>query len=65
MGGLIRDGKTFQIPTAIQTGGAVGMQLMDSALLQLVQDGTIDPRAGYDRAQRKEAFEPFLEEAVS
>jgi len=65
VGGLIGDGKTFQIPTAIQTGGAMGMQLMDSALLQLVQDGTIDPRAGYDRAQRKEAFEPFLEEAVS
>ena len=65
VGGLIRDGKTFQIPTAIQTGGAFGMQLMDSALLKLVQDGTIDPRAGYDRAQRKEAFEPFLEEAVS
>ncbi|HEX4440716.1 MAG TPA: PilT/PilU family type 4a pilus ATPase [Thermoanaerobaculia bacterium] len=65
VGGLIRDGKTFQIPTAIQTGGAAGMQLMDSALLRLVQDGTIDPRAGYDRAQRKEPFEPFLEEAAS
>ena len=33
---------------------------MDGALLQLVQDGTIDPRVAYDRAQRKEAFEPFL-----
>ena len=58
--GLIRDAKTFQIPTAIQTGGAMGMQMMDGALLQLVQDGTIDPRVAYDRAQRKEAFEPFL-----
>jgi hypothetical protein len=41
------------------------MQLMDAAILRLVQEGTIDPRAGYDRAQRKEAFEPFLEEAAS
>ncbi len=58
--GLIRDAKTFQIPTAIQTGAAMGMQMMDGALLGLVQDGTIDPRLAYDRAQRKEAFEPFL-----
>ncbi len=58
--GLIRDAKTFQIPTAIQTGSAGGMILMDGALLQLVQDGTIEPRVAYDRAQRKEAFEPFL-----
>jgi twitching motility protein PilT len=65
VGGLIRDGKTFQIPTAIQTGGGAGMQLMDAALLQLVHDGTIEPRVAYDRAQRKEAFEPFLEEAAS
>jgi len=65
VGGLIRDGKTFQIPTAIQTGGAAGMQLMDGALLQLVHEGTIEPRVAYDRAQRKEAFEPLLEEAAS
>jgi twitching motility protein PilT len=58
--GLIRDAKTFQIPTAIQTGSASGMLLMDAALLQLVQEGTIEPRVAYDRAQRKDAFEPFL-----
>jgi twitching motility protein PilT len=62
VGGLIRDAKTFQIPTAIQTGSASGMQLMDGALLQLVQEGVIEPRVGYDRAQRKDAFEPFLAE---
>ena len=65
--GLIRDAKTFQIPTAIQTGAASGMILMDGALLQLVQDGVVEPRVAYDRALRKEAFEPFLagEEAAS
>ena len=62
VGGLIRDAKTFQIPTAIQTGGGSGMQLMDGALLHLVQEGVIEPRVGYDRAQRKEAFEPLLAE---
>ena len=58
--GLIRDAKTFQLPSAMQTGGSAGMILMDGALLQLVQDGTIEPRVAYDRAQRKETFEPFL-----
>jgi twitching motility protein PilT len=59
--GLIREGKTFQIPTAIQTGGAMGMILMDGALLNLVNEGIIEPRVAYDRAQRKETFEPFLQ----
>jgi twitching motility protein PilT len=60
--GLIRDSKTFQIPTAMQTGAAAGMTLMDGALLHLVQEGSIEPRVAYDRALRKEAFEPFLAE---
>jgi len=58
--GLIRDGKTFQIPTAIQTGAGAGMILMDTALQQLVQRGSIDARVAYDVATRKEAFEPLL-----
>jgi twitching motility protein PilT len=58
--GLIRDAKTFQIPSTMQTSAATGMQLMDGALLSLVQDGTVDPRVAYDRASRKETFEPFL-----
>ncbi len=62
VGGLIRDAKTFQIPTAIQTGAASGMQMMDGALLQLVNEGVIEPRVAWDRAQRKDAFEPFLAE---
>ena len=58
--GLIREGKTFQLPTAMQTGAAVGMMLMDTSLLQLVQRGLIDPKVAYERALRKESFEPLL-----
>ncbi len=51
----IRDGKTHQIPSAIQTGGAVGMQGMNSHLLKLVEDGVVEPAEAYansvDRAQ--------------
>lgn len=32
---LIREGKTYQIPSALQTGGAQGMQTMESALQSL------------------------------
>src|SRR5512141_1286904 len=60
--GLIRESKTFQIPTAMQTGGGTGMMLMDMSLMRLVTDGTVDPRVAYDRAFRKETFEPLLEE---
>lgn len=38
---LIREGKTHQIDTAIQTGGEQGMQTMDRTLAKLVQSGTI------------------------
>jgi len=58
--GLIREGKSFQLPTAMQTGAAVGMTLMDNSLLQLVQKGVVDAKVAYDKALRKETFEPLL-----
>ena len=58
--GLIRDGKTFQLPTAMQTGSAAGMTLMDTALMNLVSEGMIEPRVAHRRALRKDAFEPLL-----
>lgn len=59
--GLIREGKTFQLPTAMQTGGSSGMTLMDSSLLSMVTDSLIEPRDAYSRALRKEPFEAFLQ----
>ena len=38
---MIRDGKTPQIDTAIQTGVSQGMQTMDRTLAKLVQTGVI------------------------
>ncbi len=40
---LIREAKTHQIPTAIQTGRKQGMQLLDFHLRELVDRGTITP----------------------
>ena len=45
---LIREGKTHQIYSALQTSGAVGMQTMDAHLAQLV-------RAGQDHTRRRRA----------
>jgi len=61
--GLIREAKTFQIGSAIQTGAGAGMQTMDSAMLKLLQEKKVDPRAAYDRALRKELFEKYLEKS--
>ena len=44
---LIRDGKTHQLDTAIQTGVAQGMQTMDRTLVKMVQSGIIT----YDNAR--------------
>jgi twitching motility protein PilT len=38
---LIREGKTHQIYSVLQTGGAQGMQTMDSALATLIRQGKI------------------------
>lgn len=38
---LIREGKTFQIPSILQTGQSDGMQTMDSCLINLVKSGKV------------------------
>ena len=38
---LIREGKVYQIPTAIQTGAALGMVSMENSLQKLKNDGLI------------------------
>lgn len=42
---LIREGKTFQIPSAMQTGADVGMITFETSVTKLVQEGKIDPTA--------------------
>ena len=42
---LIREGKTFQIPSVMQTSGSAGMMTFDSHLSQLVKEGKVDKEA--------------------
>ena len=39
---LIREGKTHQLMTSLETGSKFGMNTMDSALIKLYRDGVID-----------------------
>ncbi|MGZ6143772.1 MAG: type IV pilus twitching motility protein PilT, partial [Myxococcales bacterium] len=47
---LIREGKTFQIPSAMQVGRGLGMQTINDAVIELVKAGTVEPQEAYDRA---------------
>jgi twitching motility protein PilT len=57
---LIRDGKTFQIPSIIQTARKDGMHLMDQHILDLLKTKKILPEEAYHCAQDKKQFEQYL-----
>jgi twitching motility protein PilT len=50
---LIREGKTFQIPSLIQTSKKLGMVTLNDALLELVEKKLIDPDEAYMRSVEK------------
>ena len=60
---LIREGKTYQIPSVIQTGRKHGMQSLDGAIMELLEGGVIGAQEAYDKAVNKELFVRFLERA--
>jgi len=60
IGNLIRDAKTFQIPSAIQTGKKIGMQTLDDAILDLLTKKWIAPEEAYEKAIDKTRFAQFL-----
>ncbi len=53
---LIREGKSYQIPSLMQTQRAVGMQLMDQALLDLVKQRKITAQQAFENAVDKTIF---------
>ncbi|MGZ5321132.1 MAG: type IV pilus twitching motility protein PilT [Solirubrobacterales bacterium] len=57
---LIREGKTHQIYSAIQTSGSIGMQTMDSHLAQLVRMGRITRALAEQRAAVPEELSRLL-----
>ncbi len=59
---VIREGNTPMITSIIQGGRAAGMQLMDYALMALVEQQRITPREAYLKASNKAKFEEMIEE---
>ena len=57
---LIREGKTYQIPSAIQTGKKYGMQSLDDAIHTALEEKKISPEDAYDKAIVKERFIQYL-----
>lgn len=54
---MIRDGKTFQIPSIMQTGGKEGMVLLNDALLKHVMDDLVEPQEAINRSvDRKDMY---------
>ncbi len=56
----IRDGKTHQIPLAMQTGGKLGMVELNTALLKLVDEHKVHPEEAYLKAIEKDSLEREL-----
>jgi len=56
LGNIVREGKTHQITNLIQQGKRRGMNTMDDSLMKLVEDDTITPEDGYDKAIDKKDF---------
>ncbi len=57
---LIREGKTYQLKSVMQTGKRLGMQTMNDCLLEYVKGGRVAPEEAYiksnDKALLKQAF---------
>lgn len=59
---LIREGKIFQIPSVIQTGKQLGMQMLDAAIMKYYKDGVISAEEAFYKSNDKQQFEKFIKE---
>jgi len=57
---LIREGKTFQIPSVMQTNRKAGMATLNDALMELVDAKQVEPKEAYMKAVEKAGFAAAL-----
>ena len=62
---LIREGKTFQILSSMQTGKKYGMQTLDDAIMDFLDKKMISPDEAYSNCVEKAKFLKFLKKAPS
>jgi twitching motility protein PilT len=63
VGNLIREGKTFQLVSVMQTGRNLGMQTMNEHLFDLVKRDVVDAREAYIKSNDKQVFKEMLAKA--
>jgi twitching motility protein PilT len=61
IGNLIREGKTFQIPSIIQTGKKDGMVQMDQSIMHHLMSGSIDGEEAYAKSFDKSLFRSHVD----
>lgn len=59
---LIRESKTYQIPSMMQTGKKYGMQLLDDSIMDLFTRGLIGADEAYIKSNDKARFRPYLKQ---
>lgn len=56
---LIRESKTFQIPSIMQTAKKDGMQVLDHMLLEAVKHGAVEGSVAWEAANEKQLFAQY------
>ena len=59
---LIRENKTYQIPSIIQTGRKYGMMSLDDCIMDYLKKGWISPEEAFIKAIDKSRFLPFIKD---
>lgn len=62
---LIREGKTYQIASVIQTGKKYGMRTLDDSILEYLEKRQISPDDAYSNAVEKAKFLKYLKNPPS
>jgi twitching motility protein PilT len=60
---LIRENKTFQIPSAIQVGKQFGMHTLDDSIMEVLQKKWVSAEEAYSNCIDRAKFRPFLKSA--
>ncbi|MFL5322158.1 MAG: hypothetical protein ACJ790_21050, partial [Myxococcaceae bacterium] len=60
VGTLIRQNKTYQLPSIVATQRELGMQSMDNDLMRLLREGAISAEEAFVKARDKKPFEELV-----
>jgi len=62
---MIRDAKTFQIPSMMQTAKSVGMRIMDESIMELLQADLISAADAFANAATPKKFQMHLDKEAA